>query len=155
MSEYRLAHFKGSGATYCYWLRKNTCCILQPAIGCWALRKLVKICFFNVFVQKSWKRKKKQEIGSKFKQKIGFLNLHQNAGQGFWEIKYFSGNKTLDQPPSVVFVWSQYKFCIKFFTFFFFSAFLLKKCWKNIFEPAFGVHSTQNNSWKIQQIPPD
>ena len=73
------------------------CCIFWPAFECCTHKTLVKICFFNIFVQKTEIRKEKQQNLCKISQKKYFLKLNfekKNTGWTFYSsfciIQWFS-----------------------------------------------------------------
>ena len=50
----------------------NKCCLFWTSFGCCTLQTLVKICFFNVFQAKKWKRGVKNKNWCKYEQKTVF-----------------------------------------------------------------------------------
>ena len=91
---------------------ENHCCIFQPAFGCSALQKLVKIFIFNIFcaIKHNFF---KQEICRKIQQKT-----------------FLSGNKTLNQDFGAKLIFFFAKFCFKFVAFCIFLAFWCEKMLK-------------------------
>ena len=61
------------------------CCIFRPVFGCYALKTLVKICFFLHFCKKNVKKEQKE---GKMMQKGVFWGLHLSSGPGFYNHHY-------------------------------------------------------------------
>ena len=120
----------------------DTCCIFWPAIGCCILQMLVYLCFFDLFVPKSWTEgRKSNKIEAKFS-KNSFLSLHQPLVEDFIPPKkdFISKN--------VFFLWkmiykrfgaiSKNNFLLNFASFFFLFQF-------------FGVKNIENVGWNIHR----
>ena len=59
--------------------KPNKSCIFRPAFGCFALKTLVEICFFKVFVPKSWNKK---ERAWNLLQKVSYN--HRSGAKSCW-----------------------------------------------------------------------
>ena len=66
------------------------CCIFWTVFGCWALPKLVKLCFFHVF---GFKKLKKQEHWDKLLQNFAFQVCTQILVEG-WKCFFFLWRKS-------------------------------------------------------------
>ena len=57
------------GSKLTFQFTDSECCIFWPAFGCCTPQTLIKNCFFNIFMSKNWKRKKKQQNWGNIKPK--------------------------------------------------------------------------------------